>query len=368
MGGNSLSAGVGWPQLLWGANQGGLLDNNAGPPMINFAGNIPYTNIGQTLAAVRLREEQPLAVLERPDVGEGPAHAQRWASSTAITSSRPRGWGDQHRRRSSTSIASAPAATTARATISARPAIRSRRSCLARCSRPSQTIPVYPTFNEAYTAAWINDEFKVSDKLTLTLGLRFDYQFARTESDDQYSTFDPNTPNPGAGNIPGALIFAGTGAGPHREPDVPRHRTRTPGGRGSVSPIDSDDKNAIRGGYGIYYSGVAFVQFVGQPTLGFQANLLAPEPVQRRVAGVLSGQRLPADRVVQPPFIDPTFANGDRADRGDAERVDAAALPELVRDVPAPAHRQHDAGRVVHREPRQPPESPLRRRWAWTPT
>ena len=30
----------------------------------------------------------------------------------------------------------------------------------------------------------MNDEFKVSDKLTLTLGLRFDYQFARTERDD----------------------------------------------------------------------------------------------------------------------------------------------------------------------------------------
>jgi hypothetical protein len=47
MGGNSLSAGVGWPQLLWGSNQGGLIDNNAGPPMMNFAGNTPYTNIGQ---------------------------------------------------------------------------------------------------------------------------------------------------------------------------------------------------------------------------------------------------------------------------------------------------------------------------------
>ena len=76
-----------------------------------------------------------------------------------------------------------------------------------------QTIPVYPTFNEAYTALWVNDEFKVSDNLTLTLGLRFDYQFARTERDDLYSTFDPNTPNPGAGGLPGALIFAGDCAG-----------------------------------------------------------------------------------------------------------------------------------------------------------
>ena len=77
----------------------------------------------------------------------------------------------------------------------------------------NQTIPVFTAFRETYTAGFINDEFKVSDKLTLTLGLRFDYQSARTEKDNQYSTFSPTTPNPGAGGIPGAIIFAGDGAG-----------------------------------------------------------------------------------------------------------------------------------------------------------
>ena len=42
MGGNSLSAGAGWPQRLWGANQGGLARrHDAGPPVITFGGNIP---------------------------------------------------------------------------------------------------------------------------------------------------------------------------------------------------------------------------------------------------------------------------------------------------------------------------------------
>ena len=40
-------------------------------------------------------------------------------------------------------------------------------------------------------------------------------------------------------------------------------------------------------------------------------------------------------------------------------RTDAAALPELVRHVRAPVDQQHDAGRVVHREPRQPSEPSL---------
>ena len=70
-----------------------------------------------------------------------------------------------------------------------------------------------PDVRETYTGVWLNDEFKVNNDLTLTLGLRWDYESARTERDDQMSTFSPTEPNPGAGGIPGAMIFAGTGPG-----------------------------------------------------------------------------------------------------------------------------------------------------------
>ena len=49
----------------------------------------------------------------------------------------------------------------------------------------------------------------------------------------------------------------------------------------------------FRGGYGIYYAGVAFSQFTGQPTIGFAANLLAPNLTNGVLSGVLSGQRIP---------------------------------------------------------------------------
>ena len=59
-----------------------------------------------------------------------------------------------------------------------------------------------------------------------------------------------------------------------------------------------------------YYSGVAFDQFVGQPTLGFQANLLAPNTSNGVQPAFYLDNGFPQDRVVQPPFIDPAFANG----------------------------------------------------------
>ena len=179
---------------------------------MTFGGNTPYTAIGQNWTAIRLPGEQPLAVLERPDVGQRPAHRQDRLRVPPPRLPVP-GWG-QATGGSSTSIAWAPAATTRAATTSAATGDPFASFLLGQVQDASQTIPVYPTFNEAYTAVWINDEFKVNEQLTLTLGMRFDYQSARTESDDQYSTFDPNTPNPGGRRHSRRVDLRGRGRGP----------------------------------------------------------------------------------------------------------------------------------------------------------
>jgi len=307
MGGNSLSAGVGWPQKLWGANQGGLLDNNAGPPVMGFAGNIPYTNIGQNWQQFgyekndRWQFSDDLTWVKgkhTAKVGFEYRHhsfpSKGWGTSTGGEFDFNRlGTGGYDSQGNNLGQTGDPFAS----------------FLLGQVQQASQIIPVYPTFNEAYTAGWLNDEFKVNDRLTLTLGLRFDYQFARTESQDQYLTFNPNTPNPGAGNIPGALIFAGSGPGRAgtRKFEDPAKDAWGPRVGFAYRP---GDKTSIRGGYGIYYSGVAFSQFTGQPTLGFQANLLAPNLTNGVSPAFYLDNGFPADRVVQPPFIDPTFANG----------------------------------------------------------
>jgi hypothetical protein len=312
MGGNNLAAGAQWPQRLWAgtaAPTGGILDTTGGPPLLTFGGNIPYNDLGQ---------------YGWP--GFGFLVNNRWQFSDDITWVKGRhtlksgfeyryhdfpfrGWavgavaGQFNFNRLGTAGFDASGnnlSPTGDAFAS---------FLLGQVQDANQTIPVEPTFREGYTAAWVNDEFKMSDKLTLTLGLRFDYQLARTEVNDQYSTFDPNTPNPGAGNHPGAIIFAGTGPG-RAGTRTFEHPDKDAWGPRIGAAYRINDRSALRGGYGIYYAHVAFDQFVGQPTVGFQDNALAANTTNGIQPAFLLDQGFPASAIQQPPFIDPTFGLG----------------------------------------------------------
>ena len=59
---------------------------------------------------------------------------------------------------------------------------------------------------------YVQDNWKVTSKLTLDLGLRYDYFPSITEIHNAESYFDPNLANPITG-VNGALNFTGTGAG-----------------------------------------------------------------------------------------------------------------------------------------------------------
>jgi len=70
-----------------------------------------------------------------------------------------------------------------------------------------------------YFGGYFQDDWKITNKLTLNLGLRWEYTFPQVGGAevngklDGYSNFDPNVPNPGVGGRPGAFVFSGTGQG-----------------------------------------------------------------------------------------------------------------------------------------------------------
>jgi len=64
-----------------------------------------------------------------------------------------------------------------------------------------------------YFAGFAQDDWRVTSKLVLNLGLRYDINLPPEGLNDRWSDFSPTTPNPGAGGIPGAAIFAGVGPG-----------------------------------------------------------------------------------------------------------------------------------------------------------
>lgn len=323
MGGNPLSAGAGWPQILWGglpaasvAAGGGLLDGTAGPPLIDFAGNIPYNSLGTYgwgnfgfLTNNRWQFSDDLSWVKGKHTLKF-GFEYRWHQfpfSGWATGNQAGEFRFDRRETAGYDAAGNNVASTGESFAS---------FLLGQVDSSTQTIPFHPMFYEAYTAPWVNDEYKVTNRLTLTLGLRLDYQFARTESQDQYSTFDPNTPNPGAGGLPGAMIFAGkcpqcSGTRTFERPDIDAWGPRI----GFAYRLQ--DKTAIRGGYGMYYSGISFDQFIGQPTMGFTSNPTISNPNAGRSAAFPLDDGFPQSSTTLcggscinfPPFLEPTIAN-----------------------------------------------------------
>jgi hypothetical protein len=157
-----------------------------------------------------------------------------------------------------------------------------------------------------YFAGFAQDDWHVNSKLVLNLGLRWETNLPPTGLNDKWSDFSPNTPNPGAGGILGAVIFAGSG----------------PGRQGSRSLADSyfhafgprigfayshNQKLVFRGSYARAYGPLMAVSG-STHNMGFTLTQTFPNPNNGISPAYLLSQGMPP--WTAPPFINPSVSNG----------------------------------------------------------
>jgi hypothetical protein len=104
-----------------------------------------------------------------------------------------------------------------------------------------------------YYAAYLQDDWKASSKLTLNLGLRWDVDIPRTERHDRMEVFDPTATSPLASSVyagaKGGVQFVGVNGFSRRQFD-PRYKDWSP--RFGFA-YQVNQTSAIRGAYGIYF-------------------------------------------------------------------------------------------------------------------
>lgn len=161
-------------------------------------------------------------------------------------------------------------------------------------------------------AFYAQDDYKVSSRLTLNLGLRWNIWSPFTEVHNVMSFFNPTLANPLAGGIPGALQFAGSGIDScHCNTPVQQHNIN-PGPRIGLA-YRLGNKTVIRAGYSIFYSHAGGVGGrtngrQGLSQVGFNNNGSLSSAVTGQPAYVWDSGY--PGNPLNPPFFNPSYGIG----------------------------------------------------------
>ncbi|MDQ6705543.1 MAG: TonB-dependent receptor, partial [Acidobacteriota bacterium] len=175
-----------------------------------------------------------------------------------------------------------------------------------------------------YYALYVQDDWRITPRLSLNLGVRYEFNLPTLNDNDQCADFNPTKPNPAAGGRLGALDFCGIGPG-----RVGQHSI-TQGWYGGIGPRlglawNVANRTIVRASGAVSY---APVKSVGGSAhfQGFAQILSFPDQTGGITPVFKLDQGVPA--WPKPPFIDPTFANNGDADWWQGQ--EANRLPEML--------------------------------------
>ncbi len=149
------------------------------------------------------------------------------------------------------------------------------------------------------------DEWHATRKLTVSYGLRWDYDPPISEVHDMISSFQPGLANPGAGGRLGALAFIGSGTG-RIGGDFQDGWKKGFGPRLGLA-YQANNKTVIRASGGIYYANSG--NTVNPAIAGFGITPSFSSPDGYTPLYYLDSGTFPQS-FSRPPVIDPSFLNG----------------------------------------------------------
>jgi len=115
-----------------------------------------------------------------------------------------------------------------------------------------QIVP-HLALQQAYTGVFVSDNMRATRRLTLNVGVRYDYESPRTDRFDQLTNFDPNAALPlqiPGLTLKGGLTFVGVNGSPRGQWNPERS---------NVSPrldfaYEVLPRTVVRGGFGLFYA------------------------------------------------------------------------------------------------------------------
>lgn len=176
----------------------------------------------------------------------------------------------------------------------------------------------------AYHGFYAQDDWRVTHKLTINIGLRFDMTLPPVSDGDVYSDFTPDRPNPAVNNYPGALRFAGFGPG--RE----NRRSLVPGWYAGWGPrlgiaYAPDSKTSFRAAFGRSFARVTVVGSSGHFDGSAKNYLFTSSDSGITPAFLVDAGPGP---YILPPFTNPSYSNN--SDVHHWQLADAARAPESL--------------------------------------